>query len=325
MECISDGLINLIPMESEYLNALGAITSKMLMIVTVFILSVFWEKRNYRYLPGKFYLYLLLVPTGSIWIIVIQFVITGELVDVTLVLLLFNLVVFEIFLKLQEIYGEKMEQEVMQRQVAMYQNEFEIIKESDKNVHLLRHDLKNHMLLLAKYLEKGEYEAAKNYANEIAQVTGTAGEYVRTGNSGVDSIVNYMHSKAEKLGVKFQVTIQVPETPFMPDFNLTMLLSNLLENALDALEKVELKTLVLFMNYNKQVLYISVCNTFDGNVRKRGEIYLTTKEEKGEHGLGIAAIQRIVEKYHGEISMEHTEKMFGTDITLYVSENRGEP
>lgn len=79
------------------------------------------------------------------------------------------------------------------------------------------------------------------------------------------------------------------------------------------------------MSYKKQVLYISLCNTFDGTVRKKGNAYLTTKQEKGEHGLGITAIGNIVEKYHGEMRMEHTEEMFGADITLYVSENSGKP
>lgn len=313
------------------IHRLVLVIVQLFFFAVIYLLSAFWgkkDKRGQRFIPGKFILYLLCIPAGSICILFLQYYIRGLTLDSILVLsilILFNAVVFEMYVKMGEVYGEKMEQEVMRRQVTMYENEFELKRESDRKLHLLRHDLKNHMLLLSKYIEEGQYEEAKKYAGEICEETKTSGEYVKTGNGGVDSIVNYMLARAGKLGVRSKVTVQVPETPFMPDFDLNMLLGNLLENALEALEKAEEKTLDFYMSYKKQVLYISLCNTFDGKVRKKGDAYFTTKQDKGEHGFGITAIRHIVEKYHGEMRIEHTDKMFGTDIALYVSENEGKP
>lgn len=313
------------------MHRLVLVIVQLFFFAVIYLLSAFWgkkDKRDQRFIPEKFILYLLCIPAGSICILFLQYYIRGLTLDSILVLsilILFNAVVFEMYVKMREVYGEKMEEEVMRRQIAMYENEFELKRESDRKIHLLRHDMKNHMILLSKYIEEGQYEEAKKYTGEICEETKIAGEYVKTGNGGVDSILNYMLARAEKLGVRSRVTVQVPETPFMPDFDLNMLLGNLLENALEALEKVEEKKLDFYMSYKKQVLYISLCNTFDGTVRKKGNAYLTTKQEKGEHGLGITAIGHIVEKYHGEMRMEHKEEMFGADITLYVSENSGKP
>lgn len=307
--------------EREFTHMLGTILSKIFMIVLLFFLSLFWKKRGFRYIPGKFYLFSLLVPAGSIAVSLVLFFSGNSVVVFGIVLgflLLFNLVIFEAYVQMEKACGEKMEQEVLRRQIAMYRNEFEIIQESDKSIRLLRHDLKKHLLLLSAYMEEGRYEKAGEYVKELGQELFTEGEYVKTGNGSVDSIVNYMLAKAEKQGAKIQVSLQVPQESFMPDFDLNILLGNLFENALEALEKVERGRLDFYMSYDRQVLYISLCNSFDGKVKKSGNAYLTTKQEKGDHGMGILAMEHIVKKYSGEMKMEHTDIMFGTDIILYV-------
>lgn len=309
-------------------GALDSAVHKLLLVIValifiaiIYLFSVVWDVKEKEFVPEKVFLFLPVIPIGSMVILFVQYYFRGLTVDSAIILsilIVFNMVVFEMYIKFQSIYGEKIEQEGLKRQIKMYQNQFEILRESDKRIRLIRHDLKKHMLLLDTYLEKGEYAEAKQYAYRISGETGPFAECVATGNSGVDSIINYMAAKAEKLGVKPRVCVQVPYEPFMPDFDLNILLGNLFENALEALEKVEEGRLDFYMSYDRQVLYISLCNTFDGIVKKSGNSYLTTKQEKGEHGMGILAMEHIVKKYFGEMKMEHTDKLFGTDIILYV-------
>lgn len=66
------------------------------------------------------------------------------------------------------------------------------------------------------------------------------------------------------------------------------------------------------------MLYISVYNSYNGNVKKEGNKLLTTKVKKEEHGIGMTCIQSIVDKYHGEMTIQTAEDMFKTDIIMYV-------
>lgn len=289
-------------------------------IAMIYLFSVVWDVKEKEFVPEKIFLFLPVIPVGSIVILFVQYFFRGLTLDSAIILsilILFNMVVFEMYIKFRSVYGEKAEQEGLKRQIKMYQNEFEVLKESDKRIRLIRHDLKKHMLLFETYLERGEYDEAKQYAHRISGETGSFAEYVSTGNSGVDSIVNYMAAKAEKLGVKPRVCVQVPYEPFMPDFDLNMILGNLFENALEALEKVKDGILDFYMRYDRQVLYISLYNTYDGEVKKKGKVYLTTKRGPGEHGLGLRSIEYVVEKYQGEVRIEQKDNLFQADIVLY--------
>ena len=167
-------------------------------------------------------------------------------------------------------------------------------------------------------MQKNNFEEARVYTEQIVQSTNITGEYVKTGNKGIDCIMNYMLARAEQLECERNIVIQIPETCFMPDFDLNMLLGNLLENALEAVEKAENKNLDLYISYKKGVLYVSLYNTYDGLLRKKGREYITMKNNHCGHGLGMKSVQNIVEKYHGEMRVQNTKELFKVDIIIYI-------
>ena len=200
----------------------------------------------------------------------------------------------------------------------MYQNQFEIIHEARQDIKQLRHDMKNHFLLVEGYLQKGKYAEAQKYIEQLAEKTASAKEYVNTGNDELDSILNYKLARADNLNSKVDVTIEVPRERFMSDFDLNMLLSNLMDNALEAIEKAEERVLTVRIKYIKRMLYMSVYNSYNGDVKREGNKLLTTKAKKEEHGIGMTSIQHIVDKYQGEMTIQTSEDMFKTDIIMYV-------
>ena len=100
----------------------------------------------------------------------------------------------------------------------------------------------------------------------------------------------------------------------------TMILGNLLDNALEALERAEHRYLYVEMHYDRGILIIHIENSFDGKVKKRGDTYLTRKDKKDFHGIGMKNIEEIVKKYDGEQEITVSGKRFKTNILLYVSE-----
>lgn len=220
--------------------------------------------------------------------------------------------------KVSEAYQEKMHKTVLENQVVMYQNQFQIIYEARQDMKQLRHDMKNHFLLVEGYLEKGKYAEAQEYIGQLVEKTASVKEYVNTGNDELDSILNYKLGRADNLNGKVDVKIEVPRERFMSDFDLNMLLSNLMDNALEAIEKTEERVITVRIKYIKHMLYVSVYNSYNGNVKKEGNKLLTTKAKKEEHGIGMTSIRSIVDKYQGEMTVQTVEDMFKTDIIMYV-------
>ena len=313
----------LVWLNGENINeALGNLMSQLFLLIFVVTLEKCISKDKEMRLSWGSYINMLLVSIGGATLseILIDTVgIANKLAMLGLcIICVMNIGTYYMYEKVSEAYQEKMQKAVLENQIVMYQNQFEIIHEARQDIKQLRHDMKNHFLLVEGYLQKGKYAEAQKYIEQLAEKTASAKEYVNTGNDELDSILNYKLARADNLNSKVDVTIEVPRERFMSDFDLNMLLSNLMDNALEAIEKAEERVLTVRIKYIKRMLYMSVYNSYNGDVKREGNKLLTTKAKKEEHGIGMTSIQHIVDKYQGEMTIQTSEDMFKTDIIMYV-------
>jgi len=238
------------------------------------------------------------------------------------IILLINITTLFQYDKLNEVYKRTLEQKNMEQRLTMYDNQFEVIKESQKNLRSLRHDMNNHLALLDNYIQKKDFENASAYLYQIEANLTTPKEFCHTKNTEIDSILNYLLNQAEQLHCEISTKIDVPRQRFMPDFDLNILLSNLLENALEALTKVDKRILKIYIRYGKKILYISVYNSFDGNTKQKNGLFQTLKPDKELHGYGLMNMQKIIEKYNGKSIFRTDGNMFKADIILYTDSQK---
>lgn len=223
-----------------------------------------------------------------------------------------------IFSGLKEmIVGPKAE-DVYRRQLQAYKNQLHILKESRDTYHELRHDLKFHMALLTDYIEKNENEKALKYMESISGCMGRGQCYVNSGNLCVDSILNYGLRKIYEIGGSVTTDIQIGEELTVDDFDMNIVLGNLLANACEAMEKNHRKALDITMRSYKGVLKIVTVNSYDGTVKEKGGQLLSAKPESEGHGIGLLSVKRVVQKYHGELATSYTQDSFRTTVLLYL-------
>ena len=120
------------------------------------------------------------------------------------------------------------------------------------------------------------------------------------------------------MGCEMQTSIKIPSQAFMPTLDLNILISNLLTNAIEAMSICHKKYLSVIVKYNRNILYISVHNTYQGKLRKQNNYFLTTKKEQQLHGYGFKNIHAIIEKYHGTSNFCTENNIFKADIILYI-------
>ena len=120
------------------------------------------------------------------------------------------------------------ERELLEQEIHIYENQFDVIRQSQNNIRSLKHDMKHHIKMLADMIAANEKDAALNYLASMGEFMENSEEYVVTGNGKIDSILNYMISNAKKSAITVDWKIQIPEHLEISTFDINVVLSNLL-------------------------------------------------------------------------------------------------
>lgn len=267
-------------------------------------------------------LILLIIPIISI--ISVISMLYSEITDLKIVIiqnvtfLVINIVTFILYDWIIVAFSQKYEKDLLERQVESYTNQVEVMRQSQERVNSLKHDMKHHILTI-NYMAKGNrIDDILKYINTMGKEMDNPDEYVNSGNTSIDTIVNYMISKAKKLTNNIEVDIKVPSNISLDRFNINIILGNLLQNSLRALEGVENGELRIFIEYDKCIMYINIENSYSGNLKMTGDKYISTKKDSELHGIGLENVKKIVEKYSGEINISNLDNIFKVNIMMYV-------
>lgn len=302
--------------------ALGSLFASFFNMILIFILERCFKIKKSKHISAMSYINIFIIIAGSI--------VLGEILvelgsdDQTLVTLglsvicLIDVGTYYIYDKVNEVYLQKLERKAIKQRIEMYENQLEIMEQSQKNIKSLNHDMKNHLMLISSYIDSKEYNKAQQYIGDINNYMTVSGQHIHTGNQEIDAIMNYMITKAENKGCKVETQIQIPNIGFMEKLDLNILLGNLLDNAIEALEKVEERYLHISMKYKQGVFVVRIQNSYDGTLYKQGEKYITRKQDTENHGIGLENVNEIIMKYNGKQVVEMTDSQFVITIMLYM-------
>ena len=197
---------------------------------------------------------------------------------------------------------------VLERQVREVENMFTTMRG-------WRHDYHNHLQNLKAKLKKGELEASLGYLDALEKELDEIRQLVESGNANMDAILNSKLSLALKQGIALSVKAKVPSRIPVSDTDICALLGNLVDNAVEACEKVPKdRFLRLYIGKYKGQLYISCTNATSEVVRRLDEDYVSRK--RGNHGHGLKRMNQVVEKYGGTITRRNEPGVFITEILL---------
>lgn len=241
------------------------------------------------------------------------------LIRATLLLAAVNFVVIYIYDKLIISEEERIRNLLLMEQKESYLREMDILLESQKRVRGIYHDIKNHILIMRSYLTKNNYSDLNDYLQRLQEETRLAVPQVYTGQPAVDSMLHYKMSVA-KNNISIKVETSIPEKLNIDDFDITVILGNLLDNAIEACCKLEeeKREIVLSLRLVKNQFFVLIENPFNGKIRWKHGRPLTDKEDRSNHGIGLQNVKRVVEKYNGIMEMSEENKIFRVKIMLYL-------
>lgn len=313
------------PIQNE---AIGCLSSGILELFIVVLIEKILSYDRYVILPISGYISITVLSVGSVVLgeIIAEEIASYKLSMIALsIICILNISTYYIYQKIAENYKQNMQRTILIQENEMYAKQLELLQQSQQNIRLLRHDMKNHIQLVTAYIENGQYEKALEYAQKIGERNRQTEEYVKTGNMEIDSILNYKldHIKSQ-MDCEFRLYVDMPKECVISDIDLNIILGNLLDNAEEALKKASKKYLDLQIKYERKILYISVYNSYNGELKIGNNGVLHTQKKKKGHGMGINSVEMIVKKYNGLIRRSYDDYNFKTDIVIYTGNEKNE-
>lgn len=223
--------------------------------------------------------------------------------------------------------AERQKHFVEEQQVKAMKKRLEEAENFYGSIRKVRHEMKNHMANIKGLAGAGEYGEIEEYVRRMDETMQELEYKYVTGNAVTDVIINDKCRRAEKAGIRFDSDFRYGGE--IPVFDLGIILNNLLDNALEACEKLEPGKgfIRLTMKQKKQFLLLDVENSFDGivPVKKNGSLPITTKQSilpdiVTEHGIGLENVRDIAERYFGGVNIKVKGDVFHVTVMLQQGE-----
>lgn len=200
--------------------------------------------------------------------------------------------------------------------LSMQQARYDSLLTTTRQIRQARHDMRHHLHVLQGFAAQGNMEGIVDY---LAQVQGNipAGDLGLCENAVVDSVAGYFAPLYRENGIPLSFSLDLPRDLPVRDTDVCSVLSNLLENAMEAClrtapEKRNVR--VSARLHSENMLLLSVENNYDGEVRERNGVFLSSKRS-GE-GIGLQAVQHAAEKSGGYCRFHYGDGVFTANVML---------
>jgi len=183
----------------------------------------------------------------------------------------------------------------------------------------LHHDFRQSVHILTALAEKGDLPGLRAHLLEYEQRLDAGATINYCANTALNALFNYYKGMADAQGIQTVWQLSIPEPLTVSELDLASLLGNLMENAIAGCMTVpegERRFALSVEALQGKCLYIVSTNSFDGQTRKSGEEYLSTK--RVGKGMGLLSISLVAEKYHGYARISHKETEFLVDVMLKI-------
>ncbi|WP_304544108.1 sensor histidine kinase [Desulforamulus aquiferis] len=238
-----------------------------------------------------------------------------EFMDAAVVIIYFVFTV--IFLKtLYEKAEIKLEYMALRVMENSFSKEIEMLRESQMQAVIHRHDLRHHLSLLYGFAEGGDINKIKGYLLQAQRDLDKITPILFCENDTVNLVLSFFDSKAKKVGVTLLTAAKLPKELGISDTELCSALSNGLENAITAASKIEdksLRTVRVSCSVNRNKLLVMIQNAYTGEIEQKSGAPSSKQEE---HGFGCRSIEVIAEKRKGFATFETEGGIFTLRMVL---------
>lgn len=169
-----------------------------------------------------------------------------------------------------------------------------------------------------RFLSQEKYADLKNYFYSLSNTLYALDDQVETGNEIANQVINIKYATAHQLRIPMEIDAALPKKLNLPDHIFCSVLSNLLDNAIEASGKIADPAVFVKLHTVKNYLSITVKNRIEPWQHESAKNHKTTKSKPHLHGLGLRIVEETVQSYNGISSYEIIGQEYIASIMLEV-------
>lgn len=204
--------------------------------------------------------------------------------------------------------------------LAIQKEQFYSLSEKIEETKRVRHDLKHHFAAIQGFLVQKEYDKLSEYIKKRTSFVPNDEKFIFCENVTVNAVLSYYYKKAKESGSLMNVKASIPNRLKVQDVELWVLFGNLLENAIEACERITDKErkIIVKAYYKGNTLFILVDNVVNEELIKKSSSGFVSSKNSDMHGVGIESICFLSEKLGGKADFEVKDGWFLASVYVNI-------
>ncbi|MBR4914587.1 MAG: GHKL domain-containing protein [Clostridiales bacterium] len=304
---------------------IGDLICELLMFLIVMVLNTVFKKGVLTNLDIKGWITFALYPLFTIVaVLVLVFSVDKETVDndvyISLVILatgmfILSVLIFALIDNVVRRENDIHEKEIMLGQTEHLNQMYRSLSDEREKQKARSHDYMNHLNVMLMLAREGKVDEQIHYIEEQLGKEIQSVDIIDTGNTLINAVLNIKYLEAKEKGIIIPFIADNLKDIKISDSDLVTIITNILDNAIEAVQKCDEKRIVFKIIKDSDTLIIDSTNTYKGHLPAGGD-FGTTKSDKKNHGFGLANIKNTVEANNGNCFIDTEGGIFHISITL---------
>ena len=288
---------------------------KLILLLFAWILYHFRPRKGLLQVKGKWLLLSVLFPLISVVMLCVLFYnsqkTTNLAVSVSVlifgaILAVANCAMLYIISAIEKSTKQEQDMVLLRQQIALQSENYKSLRQSYSLQRQSAHEFERHIQTLHDLAEQSEFETVRSYLQRLRQTRAMQVFSISTNHPVFDVILNQKHQLALEQGIQMQVKVNDLSNAAIQTDALVVLLSNLLDNAIEACAALSERREIICSISLEDSLYVSIRNT-SNPVDTRLE---TTKPDAANHGYGIPTVKLLLEELGAEYAFDYENGWF---------------
>ena len=243
---------------------------------------------------------------------------TNEILYISILLFLSNISIILVIRRIRKDSRLLAQKDMVKNNLEMQYKYYMNIKENQDKVRQLHHDMKNHIICMRKLNQNG-YDNEK-YIERIDKKIKSYENTFDTGNVLLDIILSEKKQICNNKNIKFFSSVNFTKCDFIESEDICSIFSNILDNAIEACMKINSNNKFIYIEGKivEKFFIMKVENSKINKINIKNNKFMTDKDNKFSHGLGISSIKNSVKKYNGETVINYTDDRFIIKILIPI-------
>lgn len=313
--------------ENDLESFIIIVLSKLILFLLVLAINNMFRQNDTVYIEEKEWLIFFIMPFFSMMILIAiaknaEFVTNAKLEQffwmLAIGLVCVNILMFYFMQSIGKRGYLLKEKALLELETRNQMHLYETITDQMQEQRKISHEYKNQLTCIQALCTTKKYDELTQYMERISEDVLHDLDYIDTNHVLVNSVLNVKYQEAMEQSILFICKINDLSGLTMDSAELVVLLSNLLNNAIEACKKCDgERKLKLKCVYEHGNFILSVKNTYDGKLNVVGEtLYTTKKRNKESHGIGLKNVMQVIEKNKGYYAMNYTDTEFYISIVI---------